>query len=187
MTVLESVWWYSSILKYGVGTTRAPKALAKLPQSLIAFAQGGRYATLINRQLHGGSLTWWLVLWASLLFCADFLYDSSCQMSNWRGSDDAEENAEGQNGQAKKTVGGLTEKRMFLCTKSIFHGDSRSCCFWFQKNPFMLNHKRSAINSCESTQVSQAISEMLQILAEVPQEKRMEVFMGISALYRYAR
>ena len=72
MTVLESVWWYSSILKYGVGTTRAPKALAKLPQSLIAFAQGGRYATLINRQLHGGSLTWRLVLWARLLFCTDF-------------------------------------------------------------------------------------------------------------------
>ena len=63
--------------------------------------KGGRYATLINRQLHGGS-------------------------------DDAEgENAEGQNGQAKKTV-------------------------------------------------SQAISEMLQILAEVPQEKRMDVFMGFA-------
>ena len=30
-------------------------------------------------------------------------------------------------------------------------------------------------------QVSQAMQEMLQILAEVPQEKRMELFMGISA------
>ena len=152
MTVLESVWWYSSILKYGVGTTRAPKALAKLPQSLIAFAQGGRYATLINRQLHGGSLTWWLVLWASLLFCADFLYDSSCQMSNWRGSDDAEENAEGQNGQAKKTVGGLTEKRMFLCTKKHFSRRFKECLLLVRKKPFHvksqeISYKQLWVNS----------------------------------------
>lgn len=40
---------------------------------------------------------------------------------------------------------------------------------------------KEMLQSALSTQVSQAMKEMLQILSEVPQEKRMELFMGISS------
>ena len=177
MTVLESVWWYSSILKYGVGTTRAPKALAKLPQSLIAFAQGGRYATLINRQLHGGSLTWRLVLWARLLFCTDFFEAVTMQRGRMQRDRMVKQ---------RRRLGTHRKTPCFWAQKAFCTEIQGGKLLLVPKKPFMLNHYDQR-NSCESTQVSQAISEMLQILAEVPQEKRMDVFMGISALYRYAR
>ena len=149
MTVLELFDGIPASWKYGVGATRAPEALAKLLQCLIALAQEGRYATLINRQLHGGSSTWRLVLWQGYFFVPTYTEHWTCQMSNWQIGDLTSctvadfwiflisqalcaivfEAVTMQRGRMQRGRMVKQRRRRGLTDSSTaYHGDSRSCC-----------------------------------------------------------